>query len=192
MVWVLLVCMMAVSACAQVKARLLSKDESAALEGRLSPSLVPEIAGALRAEAAQEFLVEPAGGQSFRLAPVHYPWRDQGSNAVTDKCGVFIEYAGNEMQFLPTIGMGWLNVFKCRGLAAVGFVAGAAGMPPRILLLYTADTPQDIDNEPAVLDWSSSARRYIWNEKISLRLAEDGKANSIAEMKVALKRYAGQ
>ena len=191
-VWILLVCLTTASACAQLKTRLLSKDEFAASAGRLSQSLVPGIIGPLHTEAAQAFSVEGAEFKRFSLLPVSYGWQDKGATAVTNMCGIFVVYTGNAQQFLPTIGMGWLNVFNCHSLDAVGFVDAGSGVPPRILLLYSAATPHDIENEPAVLDWSSSSQNYVWNQRLSSRLVVDGQTNSIAEMKRQLRRYEGQ
>ena len=186
---ILLFCLTALSACAQLKTRSMTKDEIAASKALIASSLVPGIAGPLHIEEAQSFYVEGAGFESFSLVPVHYRWREKEASTSSEMCGVFVVHASHALEFLQTVGMGWLNVFNCDSLEAVGFMDANGGAPPRILVLYTANTPHDIENEPAVLDWSLSSRKYVWNETLSTRLAADGKTSSILEIKRQLRSY---
>lgn len=187
---ILFSCLAASSGTAQFKARLLTKGEIDAAHISADPVHMPGIAGPLRIEEAQAFLIEGSSFAKLLMVPVRYVWRDKEAVRPTnsDMCGVFLIRSEGARQFVPTVGMGWLDVFNCNSLDAVGFLAGEAGGPPRILLLYSANSPRDIEEEPVVLDWSVSSQSYSWNEKVSQQLATTGNINSISDMKRLLLR----
>jgi hypothetical protein len=104
---------------------------------------------------------------------------------------MFVVHATGTPQFLPTIGYEWTEAVRCDGLEGVGFMASDASAPPRVLLLYSAASPNAASMEPVVLDWDALSRRYVSNEKLSRRLEDDDKATTIAGMKRQLRSYQG-
>ena len=188
--YLLFFCVTASSATAQFKARLLTKGEIDAAQISADPVRMPGIAGPVRINEAQAFSIEGSGFAKLLMVPVRYAWHDKEPARPTnsDMCGVFLIRSESVRQFIQTVGMGWLDVFNCNSLEAVGFLAGEAGGPPRIILLYSANSPHDIEDEPVVLEWNAASQGYVWNENVSQQLATTGNVNSVSDMKRLLLR----
>jgi hypothetical protein len=127
--YLLFFCVTASSATAQFKARLLTKGEIDAAQISADPVRMPGIAGPVRINEAQAFSIEGSGFAKLLMVPVRYAWHDKEPARPTnsDMCGVFLIRSESVRQFIQTVGMGWLDVFNCNSLEAVGFLAGEAG-----------------------------------------------------------------
>lgn len=176
---------------AQVVSRPLTKDESDVARTRIVASLVKGVAGPVSVEKGQEFAVSGEGFGSFWLEPVRYLSHDPGGDGASYRCGVFVLPAKGAATFVPTLGYKWTEAMSCDGLDGLGFSAGDGHGPPRVLLLYSAESPNAAVKDPMVLDWNAAAQRYAGNERLSRRLEDDGKALSIAGIKRQLKSYEG-
>jgi hypothetical protein len=175
------------AAIAQVASRPLTADESAVAKTRIVAALVKGAAGPVSVEKGQEFAVSGEGFASFWLEPVRYLSHDAGGDGTSYRCGVFVLPAKGAATFVPTLGYKWTEAMSCDGLDGLGFSAAGNG-PPRVLLLYSAESPNAAVKDPMVLDWDAAAQRYGGNERLSRRLEDDGKAVSIAGIKRLLKQ----
>ncbi|ADW69828.1 hypothetical protein [Granulicella tundricola] len=176
-------------ASAQISARPLTGQEALTAHARIKPSLVAGITGPLLFQDKQGFEVSGAGFISFTMLPVRFYSRTDWGGTVY-RCGVVFLPAQQSPVFLRTVGYDWTEVEQCEGIKGVGFVDGGGKMPPRIVLLWDAASPNASVNEPMVLDWNAGANRYVGNATISQRLENDLKTFTIAAIKQQLKLYA--
>ncbi len=147
----------------------------------LDRSQIASFAGKLHVQKQQAFAVQ-SSGSSFRLEPVIYEANDAGSGNSVPRCGVFILDDKAKAAFVPTLGSTWTDMETCTDLEGVGFVEMGVDMP-RILLLYSASSPNYSTREPIVLDWDSASKQYRGNKDLSLALTHKGGNVSIAGMK---------
>jgi hypothetical protein len=87
-----------------------------------------------------------------------------------DSCFVGFHSSNGADYVIFTIGVGNWEATSCNELLAVGFIESENNFPPKILLLYSAQSP-NFESKPAILlSWNKKSSRYEIEEKTSALL----------------------
>ncbi len=184
---------------AQGLSRPLTAAEQATAQSKVAPGAIPEYAGDLRLEAKQEFAVAGPGGASLWVVPVKYLAKSgKEGEGSSQRCGLVTLHAAGAPDFLETYGSNLFPEMQCGGVTALGFMSGAPGVPPRLLLVLLASgpprlgVPPDTFHDVRVLDWDSTGGHYSPNKAIEDRLGREKRpTDTIAEIKQRIRGYGG-
>ena len=87
-----------------------------------------------------------------------------------DTCFVGFAPASGSAYLIFTVGIGNWEATSCNDLLAIGFIADEAMEHPKILLLYSAQSPNYESKPAALLSWNKKASHYEVDEKTSALL----------------------
>jgi len=116
----------------------------------------------------------------LRLTPVRIePSRDHVQWANTPWCGVVLTDSADKQQGVVTVGQGYTEVLKCKGLLAAGTLPAA-----RIGLIYATQTPHGGDERVAlILARDTASGRWAIDDSATERLSAKSVPKTISDMR---------